>query len=75
MHGLLDCSYSWFANKDTKKCLPYILADLGYDVWVMNNRGNKYSLGHNYINDIDNSENYWNFSIDEFIKYDITANL
>lgn len=40
MHGLLDCSMSWFVNKYAKFCLPCILADLGMDVWILNNRGN-----------------------------------
>jgi pimeloyl-ACP methyl ester carboxylesterase len=26
-HGLLDCSYSWFLNSETRLCFPYILAD------------------------------------------------
>ena len=45
-HGLLDYSFSWFVNKHKHLCLPYILADLDYDVWLMNNRGNKESIGH-----------------------------
>jgi len=27
VHGLMDCSISWFLNKERHLCLPYILAD------------------------------------------------
>lgn len=73
LSGLLDCSFSWFVNNNTEKCLPFILADQGYDVWLMNNRGNKYSMGHRqYINLMDNFK-FWDFSIDEMALYDVVA--
>lgn len=74
-HGLLDCSWSWFLNNSKKLTLPYILADEGYDVWLTNNRGNKYSIGHaHYLNPGENKQ-YWDFSFDEIAKYDVKANV
>jgi hypothetical protein len=48
-HGLLDSSFTWILNSD-KESLPFLLADLGYDVWLTNNRGNKYSNEHLDLN-------------------------
>ena len=37
------------------------MAKAGYDVWLGNQRGNKYSRQHKYLNpDVD--EAYWKFS-------------
>ncbi|KAM3141087.1 hypothetical protein pb186bvf_006888 [Paramecium bursaria] len=72
-HGLLDCSWSWFMNNSTKMCLPYILADLGYDVWCTNNRGNKYSIGHKDLRNSDYNPQYWDYTLDHLVKYDIKA--
>ena len=52
-HGLLDSSWSWFINNDKKSTLPYILAEQGYDVWLANNRGNKYCIGHQKYQSVD----------------------
>jgi lysosomal acid lipase/cholesteryl ester hydrolase len=35
----------WLAN-DADKAPPLILADQGYDVWLGNNRGNRFAKGH-----------------------------
>jgi pimeloyl-ACP methyl ester carboxylesterase len=72
-HGLLDCSFSWIINVENQ-ALPYILADAGYDVWVTNNRGNRYSKTHVKYNQNDNYAAFWNFSWDEMAKYDLPAN-
>lgn len=68
-HGLLmDCEI-WVTMLDKNFNLPFLLYDLGYDVWLGNNRGNKYSQKHLYIKT--NSEKFWDFSIDEFALFDI----
>lgn len=68
-HGLLMNSEVWVSNVDPKKTLPFVLADMGYDVWLGNNRGNKYSKKH--VTHNPNSIAFWNFSIDDFALYDI----
>ena len=68
-HGLLMCSDVWVCNIDRNKNLPFVLHDLGYDIWMGNNRGNKYSTAH--ISKPPRSPKFWDFSIDEFAYFDI----
>ncbi|KAG9101169.1 hypothetical protein FRC06_003305 [Ceratobasidium sp. 370] len=68
-HGLLMNSEVWVCLTDAERCLPFILADAGYDVWLGNNRGNKYSKKS--INSTPNQPKFWNYSIDDFCLYDI----
>ncbi|KAI0019733.1 Alpha/Beta hydrolase protein [Xylariomycetidae sp. FL0641] len=68
-HGLLMNSEIWVCLTDAQRCLPFILVDRGFDVWLGNNRGNKYSKKS--INHPPTSIEFWNFSIDEFAFHDI----
>lgn len=68
-HGLLMSSEIWVTMLDKNHNLPFLLYDLGYDVWLGNNRGNKYSQKH-LFHAID-SEKFWDFSMDEFALFDI----
>jgi pimeloyl-ACP methyl ester carboxylesterase len=70
-HGIFDSSDSWVANKESKS-LAFVLANLGYDVWLGNNRGNKYSRNHISLNPNTNDV-FWNFSFHEMGKYDLPA--
>lgn len=75
-HGLIDDSWTFFAF-EPKYCFPFMLADLGYDIWLPNTRGNIFSWEHTDPNKNSKSSfsEYWNFSLDEIAEYDFPANV
>jgi pimeloyl-ACP methyl ester carboxylesterase len=68
MHGLLDSASTWVANLPDQS-LPFILADAGYDVWLGNNRGCKWSMPSC------DTEECWDFSFDECKHLDVFGHL
>ncbi|KAH9475222.1 putative lipase C16A3.12c [Psilocybe cubensis] len=72
-HGLLTNSELFMRVTDSRKCIPLVLADQGYDVWMGNNRGNKYSRRHLHKK-VDSPE-YWDFCIDDFARHDIPTSI
>ncbi|KAI9814547.1 MAG: cholesterol esterase [Thelocarpon impressellum] len=68
-HGILMNSEVWVCLTDKERCLPFQLVDRGYDVWLGNNRGNKYSKKSTVHSPT--SFAFWNFSIDQFAFHDI----
>ncbi|KZV79951.1 alpha/beta-hydrolase [Exidia glandulosa HHB12029] len=68
-HGLLMCSEIWVCLTDEERCIPFVLAEAGYDVWLGNNRGNKYSRKSVHHTPADTA--FWRFSMDEFCMHDI----
>ncbi|KAH7063133.1 Alpha/Beta hydrolase protein [Macrophomina phaseolina] len=68
-HGLMMNSEVWLCLTEKERCLPFMLVERGYDVWLGNNRGNKYSKKSTRETPTDNS--FWNFSMDQFAFHDI----
>ncbi|KAI9753068.1 MAG: hypothetical protein M4579_005340 [Chaenotheca gracillima] len=68
-HGLLMNSEVWVCITDAERCLPFQLVERGYDVWLGNNRGNKYSKKS--VTRSPTSPDFWNFSMDQFAFHDI----
>lgn len=68
-HGLLMNSEVWVCLTDAQRCLPFVLLERGFDVWLGNNRGNKYSKKS--VKYAPTSTEFWNFSIDDFAFHDI----
>jgi pimeloyl-ACP methyl ester carboxylesterase len=70
IHGLLqDCES--FLCCGQRNSLAAVLAHEGYDVWLGNNRGNRYSNKH--VDVTADVVDYWNFSIDHLANYDLLA--
>ena len=65
-HGLADTAWTFFQLKH--KSLPFFLLQEGYDLWLGNIRGNIFSSKH-ATKKI--KADYNNFTIDEFVKYDL----
>ena len=70
-HGLLDSGATWVMNFPDES-LGFILADAGYDVWIGNMRGNRYSRAHTKYNP-DHDEAFWDFSYDEMSSIDLPS--
>jgi len=72
-HGLLDSCAGFVLNGSVS--LAFILADLGYDIWMNNSRGNRYSRHHSYLDPENDAhkKTYWDYSFEEMAKYDQPA--
>ncbi|KAL8954128.1 MAG: hypothetical protein Q9222_000010 [Ikaeria aurantiellina] len=68
-HGLLMNSEVWVCLTEKERCLPLMLVEKGYDVWLGNNRGNKYSKKSTRFSPASNA--FWDFSMDQFAFHDI----
>ncbi|XP_077786608.1 lipase member M-like [Podarcis muralis] len=72
VHGVLSEGRAWIVNPPNNS-LGFALADAGYDVWLINNRGTSWSRRHKTLS-IDQEE-FWNFSFHEMAIYDIPATI
>jgi len=70
MHGITDSADCWIMH-DVNAAPAFQLAALGYDVWLGNQRGTKYSLGHTSLTTLDKA--YWEFSYTEMGDHDAPA--
>ncbi|PRQ22868.1 putative triacylglycerol lipase [Rosa chinensis] len=68
-HGLFMAGDAWFLNSP-EQSLGFILADEGFDVWVGNVRGTRWSQGHISLSEED--KEYWDWSWQELALYDLS---
>ena len=69
-HGVVDSADCWIMSyPETAPAFKAVRA--GYDVWLGNQRGTKYSMNHSVLSN--KSKEYWAFSFTEMGKYDAPA--
>ncbi|OQU89059.1 uncharacterized protein LOC8063854 isoform X3 [Sorghum bicolor] len=71
-HGLFQGGDTWFINSN-EQSLGYILADNGFDVWIGNVRGTRWSKGHSTLSVHDKL--FWEWSWQDLAEYDVLAML
>jgi len=72
LEPMMDSNDKRSSNKPFKKpCnnLGFLLANLGYDVWLLNWRGSRYSSKHRRLSPKDTK--FWDFSMDEMVEHDL----
>lgn len=72
MHCLVCSSAIWVFGPP-QKSLGFLMADLGYDVWLGNARGNTYSRNHTYLDPDHDKVEFWDFDWHETALYDVTS--
>lgn len=68
LHGLFMAGDAWFLNTP-EQSLGFILADQGFDVWVGNVRGTRWSHGHKSLSE--KNKHFWDWSWQELALYDL----
>ena len=68
-HGILADMNFWTVNEPSVSP-AFVLADQGYDVWLGNNRGTRFSNNHVSLDPKTQAE-YWRFSQEEMGLYDL----
>lgn len=71
-HGLFQGGDTWFINSN-EQSLGYILADNGFDVWIGNVRGTRWSKGHSTLSVHDKL--FWDWSWQDLAECDVLAML
>ena len=71
-HGLTDCCASILCDEHNSLGLRLVRA--GYDLWLANSRGNRYSRDHQWIDvdyaKIEDRKAYWAFSFQQMAEFD-----
>jgi lysosomal acid lipase/cholesteryl ester hydrolase len=70
-HGFLMSSEVWVCSPDPKMSLALTLSKAGYDVWLGNTRGNKYSAKHIKLKQ--SQSRFWDFSFDQVALDDVPS--
>jgi len=70
-HGLFQNSENWVF--EGQNSLAIQLLDMGFDVWLGNNRGNIYSRFNLKLSPSSDDEKFWDFSFFEMGQYDLPA--
>ncbi|XP_047505093.1 lipase 1-like [Pieris napi] len=68
MHGIISSADDWISG-GVESGLAYLLAQLGYDVWMGNARGNKHSRSNIYMDP--SEKKFWDFSFHEIGMIDV----
>lgn len=80
-HGLLDSADTWLMGRAVGDAAPwrysslaYAFADSGFEVWLGNSRGNKYSRNSTrYSPNWPFDERFWAFDWESMARYDMPA--
>ncbi|XP_063381227.1 lipase 1-like [Cydia fagiglandana] len=73
LHGLLSSSAD-FVLLGPGHALSYMLAEEGYDVWLLNSRGNFHSRNHTTLDPNRRGDpSFWAFSWEEMGRFDLPA--
>ena len=70
-HGINGSGVDWIFNGEDAS-LTYMLANAGFDVYLGNSRGNRYSREHVSLDP--KSKEFWGFSFQEMGEKDVPAN-
>lgn len=71
----LVCTSLTYLNLGPGLSLGFMLADEGYDVWLANTRGTRWSKRHKFLDPVQNEKIFFDYSFHEVGIYDITANI
>ncbi|XP_062103603.1 triacylglycerol lipase 2-like [Humulus lupulus] len=69
-HGIVSDAALWLVSSPDQ-CLPFIMADNGYDVWLSNARGTSSSRAHKSLSP--NDAKFWDWTWVELAAYDLPA--
>ncbi|KAL2523227.1 Triacylglycerol lipase 2 [Forsythia ovata] len=69
-HGVLVDGVTWLLNSP-QQSLALILADNGFDVWISNIRGTRFSRRHVSLDP--SKPQYWNWSWDDLVLHDLPS--